>query len=362
MSVKTLHIEAGKNLYGGALQVFYLLKHLNVRGHECALVCDSRSAIRKACEDTGIHVYPIKMGGDMDLSIPGKLKKILREYKPDLFHIHSRRGADTWGGRAARAMGIPAVISRRVDNPEPPWLCKWKYAPYSRIITISEGIRQVMLSQGVSEDKLRLARSAYDFSEAPDAITREDFLKRFGLPENSLTVGLAAQLIPRKGHRFLFEAAAGLISQHPQLRILCFGKGAELKNLEKQTTELGLQNVVQFVGFIDDLLAVMPQLDILAHPALMEGLGISLIQASYCKVPIIASAVGGIPEIVKDGENGLLVTPGDVPALQNALKTLIKDPKKRTAMGERGHEIATSEFSVENMVDANLKIYSGLIT
>ena len=359
--MKVLHIESGKNLYGGAQQVFFLLKNLPEYGVESVLMCDPRSAIRSACELEGIPTCPVPIAGDLDLSLPFKIRKLCKQIRPDVVHIHSRRGVDFWGGWVANRLGIPGILSRRVDNPEPRWIVKRKYAMYDRVVTISDGIRQVLLSEGLDENKITLVRSAVDFSSFPDPISRDVFLQRFGLSDDNLVIGCAAQLIERKGHRFLIDALPDVASQFPQLSVLLFGKGSQEKALKQQVTRLGLDKIVSFPGFVDDIKSIYPHLDILVHPALMEGLGVALIEASYCKLPIIAARAGGIPEIVHDQETGILTEPGQSEPIKNALLSLLGDNHLRHEMGDKAHVLARDTFSVAPMVEGNHRVYQTVL-
>ena len=360
--MKVLHIESGKNLYGGAQQVLFLLRNLPKLGVENVLMCDPRSAIRSACDLEGIPTYPVPMAGDLDLSLPFKIRKVCKELRPDIVHIHSRRGVDFWGGWVGRKLGIPCVLSRRVDNPEPRWIVKWKYGMYDRVITISDGIRQVLLSEGLEDDKITLVRSAVDFSSFPTPISKASFLERFGLEESNLVVGCAAQLIERKGHRFLIDALPEVVSHFPQLKVLLFGKGAMEKALKERVAKMGLEKVVSFPGFVEDIKAIYPHLDILVHPALMEGLGVALIEASYCGLPIIAGRAGGIPEIVHDNKTGFLVEPGKSEPIIDALIKLLNDNNLRKTMRDTAREFVLKNFSVTPMTEGNYHVYHALLS
>ena len=362
MVLKVLHIESGKNLYGGAQQVLFLLRNLPKLGAESVLMCDPRSAIRSACDLEGIPTYPVSMAGDLDLSLPLKIRKVCKEVRPDIVHIHSRRGVDFWGGWIARRLGIPCVLSRRVDNPESRWIVKWKYGMYDRVITISDGIRQVLLSEGLEDEKITLVRSAVDFSSFPTPISKTSFLERFRLVESNIVVGCAAQLIERKGHRFLIDALPEVVSRFPQLKVLLFGKGSMEKTLKEQVTKMGLEKVVSFPGFVEDIKAIYPHLDILVHPALMEGLGVALIEAAYCRLPIVAGRAGGIPEIVHHHENGFLVEPGESEPIKDALIKLLNDNNLRKTMGKKAYEIASNNFSVMPMAEGNFNVYCSLLS
>jgi glycosyltransferase involved in cell wall biosynthesis len=235
-----------------------------------------------------------------------------------------------------------------------------KYRLFDRVVVISEGIRDVLLSEGLPAEKLRIVRSAVDSATYTRPCARASIAARLGVPEDALLIGIVAQLIQRKGHADLIEALPPLMDQYPSLQALFFGKGPLADALEGQIARKGLNGRVRLLGFRDDLADVMPCLDLLVHPARMEGLGVSLLQAASAGVPIIASRVGGIPEAVRDGENGLLVPPGDIAALRAAIGTLLADPVRRRVLGAGGQALMAREFSIDAMVEGNLAVYREL--
>ena len=354
--MRVLHVEGGSRLYGGAQQVLYLLEGLAERGVDNLLACPRGCDLAdRAAPFAEVHAMP--MGGDLDAGIALRLARLIRERKPDLVHLHSRIGADVMGGLAARWRGVPAIHTRRVDNPEPRWLVAAKYRLHRRVIAISEGIAQVLRDGGLPETKLRVVRSAVPVPDWGRPCRRADFLTALGLPDDTLSVGVIAQLIPRKGHRFLLDALPTLLDRYPALQVVFFGQGPEETALRQRIAADGLAGRVHLLGFRDDLPALVPCLDLVVHPALLEGLGVSLMQAAAAGRPIVASRTGGIPEIVHDQENGLLVSPGNPAALGAAIERLLADRKLRERLGTAGHALMVREHGIDAMVDGNLAIY-----
>jgi glycosyltransferase involved in cell wall biosynthesis len=283
--------------------------------------------------------------------------QLIHSERPDLVHLHSRRGADIWGGIAARLTGTPCVLSRRVDNPEARWQVAFKYRLFDHVITISEGIRRVLLEEGLAPSRVSCVRSAVDAAPYLAPVDRAAFLREFRLPSNAIVIGMVAQLIPRKGHRYLLDAVDVLHRDYPQLQVLLFGKGPLHDELTNEVAARGLNDVVHLVGFRSDLPQWLGGLDILAHPADMEGLGVSLLQASAAAVPIVTSRAGGLPEAVEDNVSGLLIPPGDVAALTQAFRRLLDEPALRQRLGTAGRARILSQFSIDAMVDGNLAVY-----
>jgi glycosyltransferase involved in cell wall biosynthesis len=359
--MKILHVEGGRNLFGGAKQVLYLLQGLAARGVESALVCPENSAIAAAAADQGHRVLAIPMHGDADVLMSRRITRCIRQLGPDLVHLHSRIGADVHGALAARHCGVPVVHTRRVDNPEPRWLVQVKYRLHDRVIAISRAIGDVLLGEGLPADKLRVVRSAVVAQDFDRPCSRERVLGGLGLGSDVLLVGVVAQLIERKGHRFMLDALPALAAAHPHMQLVLFGKGHLAGRLQDRIDAEGLADHARLAGFRDDMSDILPCLDLLVHPATMEGLGVSLLQASAAGVPIVASRAGGIPEAVHDDVNGLLVPPADVPALIAAVDRMLARPELRRRLGEGGRRLVREAFSVDVMVEGNLAVYRELL-
>lgn len=359
--MKVLHIELGKHLYGGAKQVTFIMQGLQESfAVNNVLLATKGSAIAQQMAESGFQVIEIPAKGDLDIGLIWRIKKVIQQIKPDIVHVHSRRGADVWGGLAAKWANVPAVISRRVDNPESRLVTKWKYGLYDKVITISEGIRQVLLSQNLPAKKVVTVRSALAADATCDC-DKAQFLQRFSLTSDHLIIGVVAQLIERKGHRYLLQILPELLLAYPNLKVIFFGQGAYRAELEKKIVLLNLQSCVQFSGFVKDMPALFGCLDLLVHPALMEGLGISLLQASQQGVPIVASAVGGIPEAVQQDENGFLVPPADKRALKSAIHRLLAESELRMRLGKNGQERVKNQFSVQQMIAGNFAVYQEVL-
>ena len=359
--MRILHIETGRHLYGGAKQVFFLLKALQTAGEtKNAVACVPGSAIGEACEEIGIPVFELKIKGELDPRIPSQIRKAASEFGADILHVHSRKGVDVWGGRVARKLDIRSVISRRVDNPEPSWLAKWKYGSYDKVITISEGIKRVLVQEGIADEHITVVRSALDIENFAKPISREEFEQRFSIPKEALTIACAAQMIPRKGQQYLIEAIPEMLQAFPNVRVLLFGKGKTRPLLEEQVRDLELNDIVQFPGFVEDIQAIYPHIDVIVHPALMEGLGVTLIEASYAAVPLIATPVGGIPEIARNDINAIHVPPENADAIAQTIVKLLTSKSLRQKLGEAGRKLVEDEFSISPMARGNLEAYQRL--
>jgi len=159
----------------------------------------------------------------------------------------------------------------------------------------------------------------------------------------------------------LLDAWPGVLEKCPQARLILLGQGAEKARLQDQVRRLGLSESVRFAGFRADLLHFLGHADLLVHPAVREGLGISLLEAQAAGLAIVASRAGGIPEAVVDDMSGVLVPPQDASALAGAITELLRDPDKRARLGAGGRAQVAQNFSMAGMVSGNLKVYEELL-
>jgi len=359
--VKILHVETGRHFLGGPQQVIYLIKALRERGHDNILVCPPESGIDGVARQAGIWVQNLFCAGDLDLPFAYRLSQFFKERTPDIVHCHSRRGADILGGLAASVADIPAVVSRRVDNTEMRLVAALRYRPFSKVIAISDAIAAVLRDRGVEEERIAVIRSAVDvdaFSESADcAAIREEF----GLGPDDFVVMAAGQLIPRKGHQYLLQAAADLKDAYPQLKVILFGDGYLNNQLRAQAASLGLGEVVQFAGFRDDLDSFLSCFDLLVHPALAEGLGVAALKAAAAGLPVVGFEAGGMKEAVVHEETGLLVPPEDAEALAGAIRRVIDEPDLGHRFGEAGRLRMRNEFSIGQMVDKHVALYESVL-
>ena len=359
--MKIVHVETGRHFYGGAQQVIWLLTGLRAAGIDCQLVCPPDADISIAATKEGIPVTTLSCAGDHDLRFAWRLRNQLRADPPDIVHCHSRRGADFLGGWAAKAAGVPAVLSRRVDNPEPAWTAALRYRPYNKVIAISENIASVLTRSGFDWSRLVVIRDAVDV-DSIIAEPEEGVLHReFDIASSAFSIAVVAQLIPRKGHRFILDVLPGLCATHPFIKVVFFGAGDSEAHLRALARKLGLSATVKFAGFRHDLDEYLAAFDVLVHPAEREGLGVAMLKGAAAGLPVIAFDIAGATEAVAHGKTGVLIPFGDMTGLQNAIELMIEEPQLRGELGHAGRQRMRDDFSIEAMVESHIETYEQIL-
>jgi glycosyltransferase involved in cell wall biosynthesis len=357
--VKIVHIESGRHLYGGARQVAYLVAGLGRAGIDNVLVVPPGAALAEECGDTRILEVPMR--GELDFKMRGRLLAMLVAERPDLVHVHSRNGADHFGGRAARAAACACVLTRRVDHSEIPLWARVKYAPYDRLIAISSRIAE-QLRGYAGAARVSLIHSGVDTERfRPDAAARRRLMDAFSLPAEACVIGVVGQLIRRKGHDVFFDAFARIARSRADVRALVFGRGPLERRLEREVRARGLLDRITFAGFRRRPWAWLPGLDLLVHPARSEGLGVAVLEAMSSAVPVVASRIGGLTDTIEDGRSGMLVRPNDSQALAAALGRVLDDARLRRRIGSAARERVSEKFSVDRMIAAHVELYGTVL-
>ena len=359
--MKIVHVETGRHLYGGPQQVIYLCRGLLGRGIDSVIVCVSGSAIDRLARQYDFPVHNIVCNGDLDLRFAFRLRAYLRQQRPDIVHCHGRRGADFFGGHAASMAGIPAVLSRRVDSHESAFVAARRYSPFRKVIAISQNVAQKLRESGLDSGRVEIIRSAVDTDAFAQPCSRQQFLHEFKLCDDHVVAVIAAQLIKRKGHRFVLQAMPELCSAHPHFRLVLFGKGPLEPELRAQATQLGIADHLQFAGFRDDLDRLLGCADMLIHPAIKEGLGVVMLKAAAAGLPVVAFDVAGAREAVVANQTGLLANNADVSSLLQVITQLVENPQERQKMGVAGQVRMRESFSIDEMINRHVSVYESIL-
>jgi glycosyltransferase involved in cell wall biosynthesis len=361
--VKVTHLDTGRSWRGGQGQVLLLMRELRGQGVEQELLAPAGPLLEKAAAE-GFTARRWESRGEVDPGALLRARAALAAFRPGVAHLHSAH-AHALGVPAARMAGVPAVVvSRRVDfkvggNP----FSRIKYAlPVDRYFCISEGVRAAMLASGIKAGKLALVPSGIDL-EAVGKEGREaapDLRAWLGLPADAEVAGTVASLAPHKNHALLLEAVPEIVAARPRAHFVWLGEGECRPALERRRAELRLEDRVHLVGFRPDAKALMRQFDLFVLSSHLEGLCTSLLDAQALGVPIVATAVGGVPEVVHDGTSGRLVRRLEPQALAAAITDALADASARAAWAAGGKE-SVKAFGIAHTAKRTLEEYRAVL-
>jgi glycosyltransferase involved in cell wall biosynthesis len=367
----SLHVDTARTWRGGQNQVLLTVNGLRSIGQRAALVAHPDGELRRRAAE-GLDLIPIAPRTEMDLSAAWKFSRILRRLRPDVIHAHDPHGValaalalSIGAGAANRSTGsrqgasMPALVAaRRVDfHLKGNSFSRWKYRQVDCFIAASDAIRQMLVADGVPADRTVTVHEGIDVEHVV-AAPAVNVHEAFWLPHGSPVVGNVAALVPHKGQRYLIDAAHLVVQQVPDARFIILGEGELREHLEKQVREHHLEKHVLLPGFRTDVLGCLKGFDLFVMSSVTEGLGTSLLDAMACARPIVATRAGGIPEIVEDGVNGLLVPARDHHALAEAIVRALKDADLRDRMGEAGFARVSERFTDERMVSETAGVYA----
>ena len=354
---------------GGAQEhVYSLVTRLDPECYDVRIVSLSHGSSVRRLQKAGLDVTVIDETDD-DRAVRA-LADALAPFEPEVIHNHMYR-AEVVGTRAAYLLGEkgcprPAVVSTvhssRIRCAEDRQTLRRLTPLMDRLIVVSRAIEHKIRDEGRDGTPVSLIYNGVDLErynhQQPCCTLHEDY----DIPESSPIVGVVARLEAEKGHRTLLDAWPAVQSAHPEAWLLIVGEGSERNALEAQAAGLGISGRVVFAGRREDVPAVTAALDVAVLPSYREAQGLSVLEAMALSRPVVASRVGGIPEMIEDGVTGLLVPPNDPPALAGAINRLLSDHPFADTMARRGHDLVHERFCVELMVGAVETIYDETAT
>src|SRR5499426_1700432 len=325
----SLHVDTARTWRGGQNQVLLTVNGLRGMGHRAALVAHPDGELRRRAAE-GLELIPLAPRTEMDLTAAWRFARVVKRLQPDVIHAHDPHGiamaalALSIGGASVRSRKTggraPALVaSRRVDfHLRGNSFSRWKHRQVDCFIAASEAIRQMLVADGVPAERTVTVHEGIDVEHAR-FVPAVNVHEAFFLPHNAPVVGNVAALVPHKGQRHLIEAAHLVVQRMPDARFVILGEGELREQLERLVREYHLEKHVLLPGFRLDVVGCIKGFDLFVMSSVTEGLGTSLLDAMACSRAIVATTAGGIPELVDDGVNGLLVPPRDVHALADAI-------------------------------------------
>ncbi|MBN2059672.1 MAG: glycosyltransferase family 4 protein [Deltaproteobacteria bacterium] len=373
--IKILHIHTLPIISGSGINTFLSMKGMDRDIYHVELACAPGGRLIDLVKENGMEVrtfrrlvQPLSPVNDFFTLFAVTLFLIRNRYH--IVHTHNSK-AGFIGRMAAKLAGVPVIIHtvhgfafHRQESALRRFLFKNLERTASRwcdkAIFISQPLIEWALEEKIiKEEKIVKIYSGINLDDFKPPTDDEKRMtrKKWGIGEHDPVIGIVSKLWEGKGHSVLLNAVKELKQDIPDVKLVIVGEGDILNSLEKEAERLGLKDSVVFTGFQMNVSELIATFDVAVLPSFFEGMGRVILEAMAMEKPVVASRVGGIPDLVEPGKNGILTTPGNVLELSGALKKILQDKNLALKMGLEGRKRIRSEFSSEVMVKSINKIY-----
>ena len=345
---------------GGETQVLGLTLALAAGGHRAELICDPAGRLWERALDAGIRCHPIRIRNAIDLAAGVKLRAILKRERYDVVHFHTSRAHSM--APLARSFGSTLMVTRRMD-----YRPNRVFAPYlfnravDGVVAISTGVADSLAAAGVDRARVTVVHSGVDCERfrPPTSQERADARGALNISDTDFVISAVGALEQRKGHRYLIEAIRALAAPAASVKVKCFivGQGSIHRVLQGEIAVSRSLDRIKLLGRVDDPREILWASDLFAMPSLKEGLGVAALEAMAAGLPVIASDVGGLREVVEDGRSGIVVRPANAGAIASAIGRLAESAELRSQMGAAARARVVENYSIETMAARTLALY-----
>ena len=364
MKVKILYTFVHLNYGGAEVGLLTTLKNIDKNRFDCSVISiEKKGIIGETIESLGFKVYYLdKKAGILNFSILPRIIRILKIEKPDILHT-SLFYANFFGRIASLFSKPPVVITEeRSMYTEKRFyhviIDKILSLLTDRIVVCSRSVLDFTSKQErIKNDKFYLIYNSVDSERFDIQKSKEALRERMGYAKELFVIGAVGSLIQKKGHIFLIKALSDLIKKIPSSKLIIVGDGEDREELIRAAAFYKLSDHIEFTGARSDIPELMKIMDVFVLPSFQEGFPRTLLEAMYIGLPVIASNVSGIPEIIKDGKNGFLVAPGDLNAIIDRISLLSEDKTIGADLGSEARKTIKSGYLPKHYMDRLERLY-----
>lgn len=354
-----LHLDSEKTWRGGEQQVSYLIEELKNFGVSSIVGAHPESKLYQYAIENNIEVIKIPYGG-LQLNAAKVVANYCKDKKVDFIHMHSAKAHtvgvySTWFGHNS-----DLILSKRTDfavRNNFMSLYKYNHPKIKKILCVSNKIKEI-LDRSLKDNSISMTVYSGINPERFNVKNIEGYLKnKFNLSHDSIIIGNTSAISDHKDYFTFLNVAKNISSKDKRFKFFIIGSGPLEQQVKDEVKKLHLDNCVYFTGFINNITEVLRNLDIFLMTSKEEGLGTSLLDAMICKVPIVATAAGGIPEIVKHENTGLLSQVGDAEHLANNLLRMYNEKELQTQCVENAYKMVKDNFSKKMTAKKTFEVY-----
>ncbi len=355
-TLRIVHSEAATSFGGQEGRIFKEMTAMRARGHHVEAICQPQAMLVDRLTDAGFTVHKVRMDGPVNyLKGVAAVRGILKEGRFDVLNTHSRRDT-VIAALAGRLAGTPLIVRTRHLSNKVGSMWSYTRLPH-RVTTVSDHVRHYLIERGVPANKVA---TVYSPIVLPAPVERSTLRDELGLADDDVIVGCVAVMRATKGHKDLIDAIAPLMATRPKLHLVFVGGGSPVfEQTQDYIAQLGLQDRIHLMGMRRDVPNLLAGFDLFALATQQEASGTVYVEAQASGLPVIGTDVGGVSEMFRDGQTGILVPPKDPAALTHALQRLIDDVDLRHRMGEAGRKMVWEEavFSPARLAETTEAVY-----
>jgi glycosyltransferase involved in cell wall biosynthesis len=364
-----IHVIGGGEFGGAEEHIIRLMARLPEHGVRGKVVCFYEAGLSQALREMGMEVEVLSYGR-FDLRLIAGLRRLFERARPDVIHTHgvkanffARLAAD--GLRKAPPLVTTVHSLLRYDYLNPfayfgAHLMETTTRRRNRhFIAVSRSIRASLIEDGVAESDITVVHHGIDYERF--AAARGSLRAEYGIPDDAFVIGAVTRLVKIKAMDDLIRAMPRIVRERPDARLVLVGSGPEEEALRKLAWDQGVEEHVLFTGFRRDIPACMHSFDVFVSASLSEGLGLNVLEAMAAGRPVVATAVGGILDLIEDEVNGLLVMTKVSGDLADAILDLMRHPDKAARLGRTAAEHVRTHFSLDAMARNTVRVYDRLL-
>ncbi|HET7909980.1 MAG TPA: glycosyltransferase family 4 protein [Nitrospira sp.] len=367
MARRILYIHGIGRIGGAERDLLGILPALDRHHWEPHVACPSDTPLFERLTKEGIPLYPLMLrpwrkwySSFFRWREVRKLRALITRVSPALIHVNDIWWVPHTVGAVSTTAGLrrPVVAHVRQEI-EADKVRRYGLDSADMVVAISRQVEQALIAGGVARGSVQTVYSGLQWSNGVPATERTALCRTLGLPVDAVLLGTVAHLFPRKGYDVMLRALPRIIQDVARVHYLIVGTGDDAyeRQLKTLADQLGIADHVHFVGFQDDVAPFLSALSLYVHPARMEGFGIAVVEALAAGKAVVATKVGGLPEVVDHETTGLLVAPDCPEELSAAILSLLRDDARRNTMGQRAAQAARERFDLTASVSALQQLY-----
>ena len=361
--MKVLHLSSEDSWRGGEQQIVYLVEESINQGVDPVIGLKEGSVIQDYCENNGLPYFTLPFKSAYDFASAREVIKYCKEHSVDLIQTHSSKGHTLAVIAGLIGLDIPQILTRRVDFPvKDNWFSKFKYnySKIARIICVSDVIKEMTSKDIKEKEKLVTIHDGVDLKKFDEFLESNWLRETYEIPKDHVIIGNTSAISYQKDYHTFTDTVELILKERDDVHFFIVGDGPQREEIEEYISDKKLTEKITMTGFLKNIREVLPSIDLFLFTSQTEGLGTTLLDAMVAQIPIVATAAGGVKEIISHEENGLLYPVKDPNGLKEGIVRLLESPELRTSLISKGLE-KVKNYSKEITAQQTIEIYTQVL-